>query len=331
MSEIAATLMGWYGTLAALMRDYPDTLCQIVVMTAVYLCFRVSLGWLLRVVCERPYPRWGVARTLFRVGCLLGCFAVFACVLWAFTEPYHPRLYHVNLPVSGITQPLRLVQISDLHCDDFERAEPKLIALVAELKPAAILFTGDGFNTADGARTFFRCIRQLREIAPVYGVRGNWEVWAFPQIEVFGSSGMINLEGEAVALSAGAGRVWICGAEAGRPGPGIDRLNTLPKNEFKIFLQHFPCNWREADAYADLQLSGDTHGGQVQFPLLGPISITRRIDGRGYRDGLQKPGSHIMLYVNHGFGMMGGMMPRVRFLCPPEITVLTLNPPIRAR
>lgn len=316
----------WIGAVAGYWREHSDTVCQIVLLTAVYVCVRVSLGWLLRIACERPYPKWGARRIVFRVGCVLGSVFFFACLLWSFIEPYHPVVTSLNLSAPGITKPLRLVQITDLHCDDVERAEPELVRLVAQLKPEAILFTGDGFNTEAGAQTFFRCMRRLGEIAPVYGVRGNWEVWSFPQVEVFGPSGMKNLEGEAVALEAGAGRVWIAGAQVGMVGPGIDRLKSLPAGEYKILLQHYPCNWREADRYADLQLSGDTHGGQIHVPLLGPFAITRRIDGRSYPDGLQKPGERILLYVNHGFGMMGGMMPRVRFNCPPEITLITLNP-----
>lgn len=332
---------------------HSDTICQVTVLLLFYICIRVPLGWFLEIACRFPVPvRLSIGARLralchlvilifcgclrgqrvalfvaFRALCLVGMFGLLGCVMWAFIEPYHPQVRYIEFTAPKITQPLRLVQLSDLHCDEFERAEPQLPGLLRELKPAAILFTGDGFNTERGASTFFKTIRSLREVAPVYAVRGNWEVWAFPQVEVFAPSGMISLEGTAVALPAGEGRVWLCGAEVARLGAGIDKLRTLPADEFKIFLQHFPCHWRDVDEYADLYLAGDTHGGQIRLPLLGPIGMARRVDGKMYDDGLQKPGKHVQLYVNHGYGMMGGSMPRVRFNCPPEITVIDILPP----
>lgn len=69
----------------------------------------------------------------------------------------------------------------------------------------------------------------------------------------------------------------------------------------------------------NLQLSGHTHGGQIQLPFYGPI-ITPPY-GKVYTEGMYQMGStHI--YVNRGLGMT--RLP-LRFLAKPEITVFTLK------
>jgi predicted MPP superfamily phosphohydrolase len=67
----------------------------------------------------------------------------------------------------------------------------------------------------------------------------------------------------------------------------------------------------------DLQLSGHTHGGQI-FPFNLVTSLFFQYH-RGYFD---LP-NHSYLYVNRGVGTWG---PPIRFLSPPEITVIDLVP-----
>ena len=68
-----------------------------------------------------------------------------------------------------------------------------------------------------------------------------------------------------------------------------------------------------------LQVSGHTHGGQVCAPFVGPLILPRW--GRNYPAGLYgEPGSG--LYVTRGIGTVG---PSARFLCRPEISLITLK------
>ena len=93
-----------------------------------------------------------------------------------------------------------------------------------------------------------------------------------------------------------------------------------------MFLHHYPCEWSTAErGGSDLHLAGDTHGGQVVLPGLGPLVRITREDGNYYAAGLHRHGS-MHLYVNRGIGMEGGSVPRVRFNCRPEITLFELRP-----
>ena len=74
----------------------------------------------------------------------------------------------------------------------------------------------------------------------------------------------------------------------------------------------------------DLYLCGHTHGGQVRLPLIGPLVTSSRL-GRRYVMGHYHEG-RTHLYVSRGIGFEGLGAPRIRLLCPPELTLITLNP-----
>ena len=68
-----------------------------------------------------------------------------------------------------------------------------------------------------------------------------------------------------------------------------------------------------------LQLSGHSHGGQVNIPVLGPLVLP--VGDRKYSAGLNQV-RDFLEYTNRGVGMTS--IP-IRFNCRPEITVFTLN------
>lgn len=101
-------------------------------------------------------------------------------------------------------------------------------------------------------------------------------------------------------------------------------LDGLPGGGAAILLAHEPdfADVSAATGRFDLQLSGHTHGGQVGIPILRrPIlpAFSQR-----YVSGLHRVGG-MTLYVNRGLGFVHL---RLRFLCRPEITVLTLRSPL---
>ena len=74
-----------------------------------------------------------------------------------------------------------------------------------------------------------------------------------------------------------------------------------------------------------LVLAGHTHGGQVRIPFLGPpviLSGVPRAWARGFR-----PLGGGWLDVSAGLGCEHtGGMPCIRVNCPPEMTLITLEP-----
>jgi hypothetical protein len=97
------------------------------------------------------------------------------------------------------------------------------------------------------------------------------------------------------------------------------------KDSYVILLSHMPDAALYVPKSVDLVLSGHTHGGQVRLPSIGPV-VTFSEVGRDRSSGLSRLKNGVWLYVNRGLGMEGGGAPRIRFLCRPEIAVLTIHP-----
>lgn len=105
----------------------------------------------------------------------------------------------------------------------------------------------------------------------------------------------------------------------GRPDyEGI--LSKLSKKAFSILLVHEPDAALTANQYpVNLQISGHTHGGQIQIPVFGPL-ITPPY-GEIYTEGMYETAG-MKIYVNRGIGTT--RLP-LRFLSKPEITVFQLE------
>jgi len=99
-------------------------------------------------------------------------------------------------------------------------------------------------------------------------------------------------------------------------------LASLPADGAAILLAHEP-DFADTSAAAgrfDLQISGHTHGGQINLPLIGPPILPEM--GQKYPSGLYNIGD-MLLYTNRGVGVT---TVNARFNCRPEITVFTLEP-----
>ena len=99
-------------------------------------------------------------------------------------------------------------------------------------------------------------------------------------------------------------------------------LQQLPGIGASIMLAHEPdvADRTAETGKFDLQLSGHSHGGQVNLPF---VKLLTPPMGHKYPVGQYQIGDLIQ-YTSRGVGTSGI---RVRFNCRPEITVLTLHAP----
>jgi predicted MPP superfamily phosphohydrolase len=92
----------------------------------------------------------------------------------------------------------------------------------------------------------------------------------------------------------------------------------------QILLYHAPDLLPEAAQHGiELYLCGHTHGGQVRLPLIGAIWTSSHY-GKRYEMGHYVQ-NRTNMYVSRGVGLEGLSAPRVRFLSPPEITLVTIR------
>lgn len=208
----------------------------------------------------------------------------------------------------------RILHLSDLHLDG--PPDPAILEIVRRERPDLIVLTGDYLNTDEASGDLIAFLRGLRAPYGVYAVPGHWDR-KWPTHEYFRAGGVRLLVDESVTISAGTSVLQIAGLDS-RPNRTPRELAAeVPSAGFRILLAHDPG---AADGLAalppearyDLFLCGHTHGGQVRLPGLG--------EAQGRHDTHGTP-----MYVNRGVGMTGGGVPRVRFLCRPEVAVIELS------
>jgi predicted MPP superfamily phosphohydrolase len=202
------------------------------------------------------------------------------------------------------------------------------------LRPDVILLPGDLFQrgraTTDGEIAAMRALLgRLSAPGGVYVVQGNCD--SRKTIGQFTEGTDVRLLfNEIVCVAVRDRWVTIGGVELRATSEAIDtvrRLESLPEGaDVRLLVSHYPdyVYGLSADSRVDLIVSGHTHGGQIQVPFLGPLltlsDVPRQVAGGGLHelDGRR-------LYVSRGVGCERGQAPRVRFCCPPEISLITLE------
>lgn len=241
----------------------------------------------------------------------------------------------VSLPrLSPNFHGMRILQVSDIHMGGWmnsERLQHAADLILAE-QPDLLLLTGDflighGFdsNSEQRLQELINILTPLTISIPSFAVLGNHDYWTNADAvrEMLKQSGIVDLTNSVFTLSDSGQHLHICGVDDIWEGDA--RLNEvvsrLPREGTAILLAHEPDFADESAATGrfDLQVSGHSHGGQVVIPFYGPPVLPYL--GQKYHSGLYRIGE-MLQYTNRGLGMID---PPIRFNCPPEITVFTLQ------
>ncbi len=224
---------------------------------------------------------------------------------------------------------LRIVHLSDLHLRSLPGTFATAAATINRLSPDLILLSGDYLDQARQLEGALEFIRRLSATQGIFAVQGNWEYWARlegePLRRGLAEAGAELLIDERRDLLIRGIPVSILGIDYPSASHNLEAVARLAKKgQVNIALSHVPAfNHARLVGLADLILSGHTHGGQVRLPYLQPFYLPRF--SLPYVSGLYRvTEKQIPLYVNRGMGT--SLLP-VRFLCPPEITLLTLGSP----
>ena len=238
------------------------------------------------------------------------------------------RTDHVTLKTSKIPQAigkLTIAQISDIHLGLIvgEKRLKKILSKVKAANPDILISTGD---LVDGQMDdISRLATLFREIPARFGkfaVTGNHEFYAGLDrtLNFTEKAGFTILRGEGIRLN---GWLNIAGVDdmAGRSS-GLAKeisekalLANLPRENFTLLLKHRPLLDKDALGLFDLQISGHTHKGQIfPFSLITLLVYPKHA-------GLLKLDTDSHLYVSRGSGTWG---PPIRFLSPPEVTLIEL-------
>ncbi len=283
-----------------------------------------------RAVTQSSSPR----RRPLRLGCLALLALFFGLLLYArYVEPYWLRVYDQPVTITSLPPAydgLRIVQLSDLHLGPWISLPylNRALALANSLSPDLIVLTGDYVRKDPRYITpVYHALAQLHAPVGVYGVLGNHDQWEDETLvrtrQEMAQAGIVELTNTGVALDRNGQRLGLAGVAdlwTGQPDPE-QALASVPPGVPVILLSHNPDVVEQVrDPRVALMLSGHTHGGQVNLPLLGTPVVPSR-HGSKYAAGLVRVGP-TQLYINRGIGM--AVLP-FRLRCRPEITLLTLH------
>ena len=226
-----------------------------------------------------------------------------------------------------ISQPTRVVQLSDLHFssiidEDFARM---VVRLTNAQKPDLIVMTGDYVDP--GVISPDRVTEEMNKLeAPLgkYGISGNHEFYTGygEAMDFIEKNGFITLRNERAAVGR---NIVLFGVDdraaenitGGSIRSEIEVLNGSKAENYNIFLKHRPEIEDGYEEHFDLMLSGHTHGGQI-FPLAIAAAIANR-----YFIGRYTLDNASTIFVSKGTGAWG---PPIRFAASPEIIVIDLLP-----
>lgn len=264
-------------------------------------------------------------RGFLRLGaCTLGAVGL-ADVLWI--EPRGVRVETLSQATGQPGKPVRLVQISDLHLEEFNGYFRKIAELVTSLNPDLIVLTGDYLEEERNIRAVLAFLRQLHAPHGIYAVQGNWEYWSRLEGENlrrhFLGAGVHLLINERADLDISGQKVSLLGLDYPSASDQLRQLQEqADPSRFNLLLTHVPAFAHELlERHIGLILSGHTHGGQVRVPLLPPLYLPR-FSGRFVAGSYQVGQYNTPLHVNRGIGT--SVLP-VRLACRPEITLITLT------
>ena len=221
---------------------------------------------------------------------------------------------------------IRVVQLSDLHIQDFSRREVEVANRVKTLKPDLVILSGDVIDRLDRLPTLHSFLAALGD-TPTVAVLGNWEYWADVDLHAlrdeYRHHGIRLLVNEVASYRVRLRTLYIVGMDdftAGQPDGGL--LNAPLKGGTAVLVQHspgylekLPTNLRSG--IFNLCLSGHTHGGQIT--LFG-LPIWRPPGSGPFASGWYET-TACKLYVSKGLGT--SLLP-VRFGARPEIAVFDL-------
>jgi predicted MPP superfamily phosphohydrolase len=246
-----------------------------------------------------------------------------------WVEPRRVEVTRVDVPLrqlpAGATG-VRVVHVSDVHTPTNRWLQRQLPARVAALRPDVIVFTGDGVNSRADVAEFRATMRLLARVAPTYAVHGNTDAAAMPaDTGLFDGTGAHELRGTREHVSVRGVRLALVGASRAGDWRRVHHsLRSDADGLPSIYVAHSPDVSDDVARWgAALILAGHTHGGQVALPWYGALWTGSR-HGKRFESGRSRVGES-WLYVNRGIGMER-LLPEVRLLARPEITVLELRP-----
>ena len=276
-------------------------------------------------------PALGRRQAIERVGGIAVLGVSGAALGWGMARGRHAfEIEEVVVKIVGLPRALdgyTIAQVSDIHVGLFvgERELREGLSRLAEIKPDLVVATGDLVDVDPHfAPLMAHALASLKARDGVAAILGNHDYYtgAAKVLAALRAAGVNTLLNSGVHLRKGDGGGFallgvddLSAERSGGPGPSLEAaIAMVPPDAPRILLAHQPRFFREAKGRVALQLSGHTHGGQIN-PGFRPADFFMEFVAGRY----EAAGS--TLWVNRGFGVAG---PPSRVGAPPEVTKIVL-------
>ncbi|MBC7807248.1 MAG: metallophosphoesterase [Akkermansiaceae bacterium] len=271
-----------------------------------------------RIGRRRFFQRLGLA-----VGACAGAYADARYIEPRFIEVSRHTAFLPELPLE--LDGMVVAQLSDIHYGPItpEATIRDAIALAVREKPDLVALTGDFINNRTHQATQLAPFLKPLQIARfgVLACMGNHDYRRGGAVAKIlqDEAGVRFLRNESTFVAPGLAVVGLEDTTNGRPN-APQAFAGVPDSAACLYLTHSPTGIWGAMRRSCVALSGHTHGGQVRIPGFVPhhavgMAGFPMLDGWGVFDRAQ-------LFISRGVGMMHRPF---RFLCPPEVAIVTLK------
>lgn len=273
-----------------------------------------------------------------------------------------PAITEITIPFESLPQDFagyRIAFFGDTHLGQYLSTEylRAVVAQVNALKPDLIILGGDyiwrekslfaktivslthsEYHNLNGQALVDKILNDTASIfanlrAPdgIFGVIGNHDHWEAGKgmKQLFGEYRCANiLINEESTIRRGSSQIRILGVDdywTGIPKAPTHWTKEL-ESDFKLLISHNPDfvaeQLRLNTANFNLALCAHTHGGQIKLPAIGAL-IKNVYDSRFLEGQITLEPAKREVFVTRGIGTVE--LP-IRFNCPPEVALITLNP-----
>ncbi len=235
-----------------------------------------------------------------------------------------------SLPVKGISSPVKIAFLSDLHGEPYE----KCLDLVRQFAPDLVLFGGDTFDERISWKGALEALTVFAKKFPTFYVPGNHEIKTgrYDLVKrAAKTTGAFLLAGENALFTVRGNTLLLCGVEDPLHQEEIHKkqlasaCKAAEREVCSLLITHRPERVEEYRGTPfDLVLTGHAHGGQWRFPFLEDgflapdVGFFPKYTGGVYHlDGTA-------LLVSRGLAVKNTRVPRIGN--PPELCLITLVP-----
>lgn len=250
---------------------------------------------------------------------------------------------YYKLESAAFSQPLTIVQLSDLHCCEYGSGNELLLRKISAEKPDMVVMTGDMISR-DSSETdvthVLDLVTALSKTVQVFYSLGNHELdyisthgdTYLSQLVTAGATVLehqyqqIELKNQSICIGGIYGYLLSSKQQNGEEQKFMQDFTN--KDSPSILLCHMPeglLDYGSIDEWnVDVVFSGHAHGGQVRLPLFGGLYDPETGWFPRYEKGMFQKGESTVI-VSSGLGSSERIP---RFNNPPELVVVSIVPDV---